>query len=187
MDNEAKETVENKLGIFQWILFAGIIPLMIGITLFLLVLEISGYNVVEHAKKLPIVASFYSKEEEKSPEAKLEKELKETKAKLEDSKANEKKKTAELEAKDKELQAALQDNKKLTEELQQIKDSNAINDALLKTYEMMTPDRAAEILIEIDQETAVKILSNLKEATLVEILENMPVNKAAVFTAKLAK
>jgi len=50
---------------------------------------------------------------------------------------------------------------------------------LVKSYSEMRPSKAAQMLINMDRETAVKILSQLKSSQVASILAAMPPDKAA--------
>ena len=50
---------------------------------------------------------------------------------------------------------------------------------LIKSYSEMRPSKAAQMLINMDRETAVKILSQLKSSQVANILAAMPPEKAA--------
>jgi len=50
---------------------------------------------------------------------------------------------------------------------------------LVKSYSEMRPSKAAQMLINMDRETAVKILSQLKSSQVANILAAMPPDKAA--------
>lgn len=104
---------------------------------------------------------------------------------------------SELEKKDQEI-ATLQEEKKNFETNQNNQaepgndNANGQNETdtqwneVIKTYEKMKPQSAANILAQMDETTALNIMTDLKEDTLARILEKMPVEKAANFTAKLA-
>jgi len=53
---------------------------------------------------------------------------------------------------------------------------------LVKSYSEMKPSKAAQMLINMDRETAVKILSQLKSSQVASILAAMPPDKAAALT-----
>jgi flagellar motility protein MotE (MotC chaperone) len=50
---------------------------------------------------------------------------------------------------------------------------------LVKSYSEMKPSKAAQMLVNMDRETAVKILSQLKSSQVASILAAMPPDKAA--------
>ncbi len=50
---------------------------------------------------------------------------------------------------------------------------------LIKTYSEMRPAKAAQLLMNMDKEMAVKILSQLKSSQVASILSSMPPDKAA--------
>lgn len=103
---------------------------------------------------------------------------------------------SELEKKDQEI-ASLQEEKENFENTQVEPGNENVNandqnetdtqwNEVIKTYEKMKPQSAANILAQMDETTALNIMTDLKEDTLARILEKMPVEKAANFTAKLA-
>ncbi|MDZ7673380.1 MAG: hypothetical protein U5K53_11215 [Halanaerobiales bacterium] len=56
---------------------------------------------------------------------------------------------------------------------------------LLKIYENMQPDRAADILNTLDKESALKILRGLSDKEAANILESMEVEDAAEFSKEM--
>lgn len=189
---------ENKSGIFKKLFYFVIIPFLLILTIVLIISTVSGLNIFQEAAKIPVIGSLFSSkdmattsiEEYDQQINKLQAQLKNQEKKVEDLQS-------ELEKKDQEI-ATLQEEKKNFETNQNNQaepgneNANGQNETdtqwneVIKTYEKMKPQSAANILAQMDETTALNIMTDLKEDTLARILEKMPVEKAANFTAKLA-
>ncbi|MDL0418841.1 MotE family protein [Caldifermentibacillus hisashii] len=198
MREENKTMEENKSGILKKLFYFVIIPFLLILTIVLIISTVSGLNIFQEAAKIPVIGSLFSSkdmattsiEEYDQQINKLQAQLKNQEKKVEDLQS-------ELEKKDQEI-ATLQEEKKNFETNQNNQaepgndNANGQNETdtqwneVIKTYEKMKPQSAANILAQMDETTALNIMTDLKEDTLARILEKMPVEKAANFTAKLA-
>jgi flagellar protein FlbB len=198
MREENKTMEENKSGILKKLFYFVIIPFLLILTIVLIISTVSGLNIFQEAAKIPVIGSLFSSkdmattsiEEYDQQINKLQAQLKNQEKKVEDLQS-------ELEKKDQEI-ATLQEEKKNFETNQNNQaepgneNTNGQNETdtqwneVIKTYEKMKPQSAANILAQMDETTALNIMTDLKEDTLARILEKMPVEKAANFTAKLA-
>ncbi|MEK0289826.1 hypothetical protein P5F77_04980 [Caldifermentibacillus hisashii] len=198
MREENKTMEENKSGILKKLFYFVIIPFLLILTIVLIISTASGLNIFQEAAKIPVIGSLFSSkdmattsiEEYDQQINKLQAQLKNQEKKVEDLQS-------ELEKKDQEI-ATLQEEKKNFETNQNNQaepgneNANGQNETdtqwneVIKTYEKMKPQSAANILAQMDETTALNIMTDLKEDTLARILEKMPVEKAANFTAKLA-
>ncbi len=198
MREENKTMEENKSGILKKLFYFVIIPFLLILTIVLIISTVSGLNIFQEAAKIPVIGSLFSSkdmattsiEEYDQQINKLQAQLKNQEKKVEDLQS-------ELERKDQEI-ATLQEEKKNFETNQNNQaepgndNANGQNETdtqwneVIKTYEKMKPQSAANILAQMDETTALNIMTDLKEDTLARILEKMPVEKAANFTAKLA-
>ncbi len=107
-------------------------------------------------------------------------------------------KERELQSKDRELkliEQRLQEQMNALKELSadvedKLNKISAIQDEriklLAKVYAEMTPSKAAQQLINMDKETAVKILGQLKSNQVASILASMPPDKAAILAEALS-
>lgn len=195
MREENKTMEENKSGILKKLFYFVIIPFLLILTIVLIISTVSGLNIFQEAAKIPVIGSLFSSkdmattsiEEYDQQINKLQAQLKNQEKKVEDLQS-------ELEKKDQEI-ATLQEEKENFENTKVEPGNDNANgqnetdtqwNEVIKTYEKMKPQSAANILAQMDETTALNIMTDLKEDTLARILEKMPVEKAANFTAKLA-
>lgn len=199
MREENKTMEENKSGILKKLFYFVIIPFLLILTIVLIISTVSGLNIFQEAAKIPVIGSLFSSkdmattsiEEYDQQINKLQAQLKNQEKKVEDLQS-------ELEKKDQEI-ASLQEEKENFENTKVEPGNENVNakandqnetdtqwNEVIKTYEKMKPQSAANILAQMDETTALNIITDLKEDTLARILEKMPVEKAANFTAKLA-
>lgn len=197
MREENKTMEENKSGILKKLFYFVIIPFLLILTIVLIISTVSGLNIFQEAAKIPVIGNLFSSkdmattsiEDYEQQINKLQAQLKNQEKKVEDLQS-------ELEEKDQEI-ATLQEEKENSGN-NQVEPGNENANAngqnktdtqwneVIKTYEKMKPQSAANILAQMDETTALNIMDDLKEDTLARILEKMPVEKAANFTSKLA-
>lgn len=186
------EKVERKASKFQWFLMAFLIPLLTVIAVGLVLLQISGVNVFQEAKKLsenvPALQSVLGDGEEEVKE--LENKSLNLQAEIEDREAQIAKLETKILDKDNAIKQVELEKEQLEvqlEELRQIQSDNkrAFAD-VVETYEAMSPKKAAPILVELEDAEAVKILSQVSPDQLGKILESMLPADAARFTKLLA-
>lgn len=186
---EKKEV--KKLNVFQWILYAGIIPLFFGLILFVIIVTLTGDNGLKEVKNIPVIGTLFEKDEPPLVTNDYKKQLEQYEAKLKESKEKIKDYELQIEKKDQEI-STLQEELRHLQENDTDTEGNVVESAkdrkpIVKTYEKMSPKNAAAILIEMNEEAALDILSNVKEDTLAQILAKMPPENAAKFTTKLAE
>lgn len=185
-----KRTNEDKKpNMFIRILVAVVLPFIITVALTIFVLQLFGVDVLgwteEKLAQTPIISSFVKTEDEKILSEKLDKanETIETQKKeIEDLKAQIEQLEAEIE--NKEMEIAKFENEK--ESLQ-----NAENDAedgtaqdvdikkLASSFKKMDKEQAAQIIANMDIQTAVLLLSNVSSDVRGAILEEMEPQQAA--------
>jgi flagellar motility protein MotE (MotC chaperone) len=196
MSKDAYENKEKKMNIFQWIVYAGIIPLLIGLALFIFILEIAGVSVIDEVKKLPVISSFTEAEEATSEDTdseikRLQERVEDLESQLNEEKFNSNQLSLDLEDKESEIQTLLEEKGQLEQEIDRLNEAMGNDEldsgAIFSTYESMSPKKSAAIIAEMDEETALNILRNISEETLAKILENMPAENAAIYTAELAE
>ncbi|MGD6803022.1 MotE family protein [Rossellomorea vietnamensis] len=178
---------------FQWVLFAGIIPLLFAVVTTLVVLSLAGVNVFEKAKeageKIPVISSVIptdAKEEAARLEARVLSLQSEIEDKLSEISSLQGKITSQEQEKEKLLAEQEQLQAKI-EELEQIQQENkrAFKE-MISTFETMSAKSAAPVLANMENEKAIKILSNVKPDTLAKILEKMAPEDAAMYTELLS-
>lgn len=185
-----KRTNEDKKpNMFIRILVAVVLPFIITVALTIFVLQLFGVDVLgwteEKLAQTSIISSFVKTEDEKILSEKLDKanETIETQKKeIEDLKAQIEQLEAEIE--NKEMEIAKLENEK--ESLQ-----NAENDAedgtaqdvdikkLASSFKKMDKEQAAQIIANMDIQTAVLLLSNVSSDVRGAILEEMEPQQAA--------
>ncbi|MFE5428048.1 MotE family protein [Peribacillus simplex] len=195
--NGLEELEESKISKFQWFLVI-FIPLIFAVTVALIVFTVAGVNVVEKAKemsaKIPFIESD-QKDEEKGKPAKNDEKVSMKLEKLETEIESKEKEIEKLEGiidtRDKAIAKAEAEKQQLQTEMNQFRDSQnnskqAFKD-IIRTYETMSPKKAAPIIMEMNDEDAVEILSSMKAATLAKVLEQMNTADAARLTKKLTE
>ncbi|WP_108669689.1 MotE family protein [Peribacillus acanthi] len=176
---------------FQWFLFIVIIPLLFTVALALIVLTVAGVNVFELTKKYGSHVPFLSShEKEDSPSIKeFQSKIVELEAEIIDREELVSKLESIIESRESDIENLEADKQLLEEEIIQLQGAQEDNKKtlkdIIKTYETMSPKKAAPILTALTDEEAVKILSNLKADTLSSILEQMEPEDAARLTQQL--
>jgi flagellar motility protein MotE (MotC chaperone) len=185
--DEEKETKSSSR--FQWIVFVVFIPLLFAITIALVVMTVAGINVFEKAQSLPFVSKVLPSENKQDQEQ-LENRIVSLQASIEDKEAKISQLQSEIDGKEKDnekLQAVIEQQKLELEELRQIGEENkrAFKE-VVSTFESMSAKSAAPVLLNMEDQEAVKILSSIKPDNLADILEKMPPEDAARYTGLLA-
>lgn len=195
---EFEEREEEKgYGVFQWILFVLVIPLLFAITVGLIVMTVAGVNVFEKAKdiggQVPFVSNMLDSGEgdkdgqtDKEKAISLQAEIKNKEAKIEQL---EKK----LQTSDKKVEDLLTEKDQLELEIEKLKkqEETAVTDGkqedkLITTYESMSPKNIANILVNLSDDEAVKILAEMSTEKQADILEKLPPETAAKYTKLLS-
>ncbi|MGM0844599.1 MAG: MotE family protein [Bacillota bacterium] len=178
---------------FQWVLFAGIIPLLFSVVIALLIMTFLGINVVEKAKEagenIPLVSAVIPTDA-KEEAAKLEERVLSLQSEIENKDSEITTLKGKIDSQENEKERLLAEHEQFQaqiEELEQIREDNkrAFKE-VISTYESMSAKSAAPVLLNMENEEAVKILSNIKPDTLAKILEKMPPADAAKYTELLS-
>lgn len=190
MRNEKEK--KKKLGPFQWIVFGGIFPIIIVLTVLLAILSFRGVNIFEETEKIPVIGSLFTDENtDESTVDDLENTILELQAELKNEQAKTTQLQSELETKENEIAQLQAENEQLEQNVNELQNSNSTTstdwDSVVKTYEAMKPKDAALILVEMDETTALNILAELTEDQLADILGKMSPEDAANFTDQLAE
>ncbi|MBS4198957.1 hypothetical protein KHA93_04725 [Bacillus sp. FJAT-49732] len=187
------KSIEKDPSSFHRFIFWVLIPLLFALFLGLLITSIAGVNVFQKAKewsdKVPILANMFD-EKDKANVLEYEEKIINLDAEIQNKSAQIDQLKSQLEKNESEKERFLLEKQSLEqtiEELRQMKDENkrAFKE-IVSTYEAMTPKSAAPIILEMNDDEAVKILSNIGTETLAKILEKMPPDKAAKYLEKLS-
>ncbi|WP_064093709.1 MotE family protein [Rossellomorea aquimaris] len=178
---------------FQSVLFIVFIPLLFAITIGLVVMTVAGINVFEKAQSISSDIPLLSKvipSDTKENVDQLEDRLISLQASIEDKEAKILQLQSEIDRKEtdnEQLQATIEQQKNELEELRQIGEENkrAFKE-VVSTFESMSAKSAAPVLMNMEDEDAIKILSSIKPDTLGDILEKMPPADAAMYTELLS-
>lgn len=192
MKEEKIPMEEKKSGKLKRIFYFIVIPFLLILTVVLVISTFSGFNIFQEAAKIPVIGTLFSDEESSHYSAEdYEREINELQANLKNQEAEVKELQSKLDdkkeeiAKLKEEKAKLENQSSGQDEENEDQTNSSWND-LIKTYENMKPQSAANILLKMDETTALNIMADLKEETLARILEKMPAENAAIYTGKLA-
>ncbi|MCJ8006266.1 MotE family protein [Lederbergia wuyishanensis] len=187
------QKTEKEPGIFHRFIFWFIIPLLFALFLALLIASVAGVNVFQKAKEfsdnVPILSNMFD-EKEKANVLEYEEKIVNLDAEIQNKNAQIDQLKSQLEKNENEKERFLLEKQRLEQtidELMQMRDENkrAFKE-IVTTYEAMAPKNAAPIILEMNDEEAVKILSNIGTESLAKILEKMPPEKAAKYLEKLA-
>ncbi|WP_044337398.1 MotE family protein [Rossellomorea aquimaris] len=188
-----EEENKEKSGRFQRVVFIIFIPLLFAITFALVIMTVAGINVFEKAQSLssdiPFLAKVLPVNETQDADH-IQERMISLQALTEDQEAKIVQLQSEADKKDSEneqLQATIQQQKEELEELRQIGEENkrAFKE-VVSTYESMSAKSAAPVLMNMNDDEAMKILSSIKPDTLADILEKMPPEDAARYTELLS-
>ena len=185
-------TEEKPYSKFQWFLFA-IIPVVFTVLMALVIMSVLDVNVFQWAKDkgkdLPLISGLIDNNEMTETEVAYEKRIVDLEAEIKDSEAQIGKLENIIETKDQEIQKSDIEKERLKEEVRELRAVQTENKKafteIIRTYESMSPKKAAPILAAMDDEESIKILSSLKSDNLAAILERMEPARAATITNKL--
>lgn len=196
--NETENLVEEKpYNKFQWVLIA-IIPLFFVILLTLIVMSVAGVNVFQYGKeignKIPGISSMLQDEEEKEEDrstVQYQQKIVDLEAEIADVNAQ----MAELEntliSKDEEIQSFNIERQRLQLEIEELElaqeDNRRAFKDIIRTYESMSPKKAAQIITALEEEEAIKVLANIKADALSKIMEKMNPADAARLMQQLSE
>lgn len=193
----AKRDKSRKVNPFLWFLFAVIIPVAVVVSLVFVILNIAGFDAFnwlkEKGSNVPIVSNMISTddaEQQQSTEMHLQQVIEEKDEKIEEltqSMNDQEVKIQELEREITQLEKSELDNKDLEETMElEEEDTNKKVKTVAKSYEKMAPEKAAEILENMsDQSSLVLILKEISNDSRGEILQEMDPKKAAEVTKDL--
>jgi flagellar motility protein MotE (MotC chaperone) len=192
MDIEVKEKQSGKGRSFLWFLYVVVIPLLFAITVAIIVGIVSGVNVIDAAKdfgqKIPLVGSLLQKNDLNTSKM-SEKNIIDLQGQIKDREEEISQLQTELENKGKDIQRAELENNRLQKEIDDMSANEtdrtrALKD-MIKTYETMSPKKAAPIIVKMNDNEALKILSSIKADILAAIMEKMNPQDAAKYTQLL--
>ena len=179
-------------GVFQWIIFMIVIPLLFALLVTLIVMTVAGINVLEKAKELPVISQIMDEESADNGKENNERvALLKEEAKQKDVKIQELEK--ELEQSKREVEELLTEKDRLELEIQKMKEQEkekeekkAQDRSIISTYESMSPKNVANILVNLTDDEAVEILSEMSTDQQADILEKLPPETAAEYTGLLS-
>jgi flagellar motility protein MotE (MotC chaperone) len=192
MDIEVKEKQSGKGKSFLWFLYVVVIPLLFAITVAIIVSFVAGVNVFDGAKdfgqKIPFVGSLIQKNDLNTSKT-SEKNVIDLQGQIKDREEEISQLQKQLENKDSDIQRAELENNRLQKEIDDMaanetERTRALKD-MIKTYETMSPKKAAPIIVQMNDNEALKILSSIKADVLAAIMENMNSQDAAKYTQLL--
>jgi flagellar motility protein MotE (MotC chaperone) len=187
---EEKKDSHNR---FQRFIFIIVIPLLFAITFALVIMTFMGINIFEKAQSLgsdiPFLAKVIPSDDEENRKQ-LQERIISLNASMEDQEAKIADLQSEMDKKDsdnEQLQATIQQQNEEMNELRQIgEDNKRAFKEVVNTFEAMSAKSAAPVLMNMEDEEAMKILSTIKPDTLADILEKMPPKDAARYTSLLS-
>ncbi|MBN8191461.1 MotE family protein [Bacillus sp. NTK074B] len=188
-----EEEKKDSYSRLQRFIFIILIPLLFAITFALVIMTFAGINIFEKAQTISSDIPFLAKvipSNDVEDRKQLQEKIITLNASIEDQKAKMAQLQSELDQKDnsnEQFQATIQQQKEELEELRQIGEENkrAFKE-VVSTFETMSAKSAAPVLMEMEDEKAMKILSSIKPDTLADILEKMPPEDAARYTGLLS-
>lgn len=194
MELQKNETEVNSK--FQWFLFAGVIPFLFATVFALVILTIAGVNLFETAKEygqhIPGISMLINGDKsEIDIEEKLRKDIVDLEVRNKDQ-------VAIISKMQNEAEQNLQEQEKLQEEIDKLSlelktleeqkiDANQSINEIVKMFESMSAQNAANILSELNDQEVMKIMGSLSTEALGAIFEKMSPAEAAKFTEQLTK
>ena len=193
---ENVEDEKKKGGILQWILFVVIIPLMFAVMVVLVILFVADVNVFDtmnkYASKIPFISSLVDDSDS------TEKEIQEIGEKVVELEANNTEYVTQIDALTKDVedknQLIEQLNKEITDLKQQLQQKQDAMQAaevdyseIVKSFESMSPKKAAELIEYWDEKDAIVLLSRMKNDAMTAILEKMTPETAANLALAITK
>lgn len=187
MEKKIESKNNGKLNKFQFFLYGGVIPLFLSTIIIVLLLQLFGYNVAEKVKSIPVVKSYIEKREKENTLELYENRLEDLNIRLQKEKNTIKELENKLKKKEQEIARLVSEREQLEHEIAQATTVQSGMKEVVLIYEKMSPENIANILVEMDANTAVAILEQLSESKVSKVLEKLPPRQAAQFTAKLAE
>ncbi len=171
---------------FQWFLFAIIVPLIFAIILTFIISSVAGVDVWQKVQdvgsKIPFIASDSDDEQEETELGHYEAAIKDREADIDDLQTQLKKKDDQIQ----ELEEQIQEYESQINELNdhQINQEESVK-KLTNSFKEMEPEKAADIIVEMESNHAVQVLAQLPDDTRGSILSAMEAEDAASFTNEL--
>ncbi|HEY4601557.1 MAG TPA: hypothetical protein VIG73_09860 [Cerasibacillus sp.] len=192
MSNQYNEK-ENKMNPLVWFFFAIIVPLIVAITLAFIIIAVTGFDawgwVKSTGKNIPVISSLIPADENEKREA-LEKEqtelvLKEKEQEIEDLLLENNDLKAQIKQM-KQKQAKLEKSIETNLESRNLKedDTNQV-DQFVGAFKDMKAEQGAQIIENMNEESALSLLKKMPNKVRGKILEAMDSKKAAILTEKL--
>lgn len=187
---------KKKINPILWFLFAIVIPLIIVLVIVAVILNFTGFNVLEWSKEkgseIPVVSNFIPDEEELTLEMEIENlkeelelkndELEQMETQIEDLEME----ILQLEQEiDSQEEIIAQYESEEVEKEESIESGNKAIKDLATTFSEMKPARAADILSEMNEREIVLILNDLPNDVRGEILQAMETELAAKIASQL--
>ncbi|KGP73990.1 MotE family protein [Pontibacillus yanchengensis] len=187
---EYNQVETKKTNKFQWFVFVILIPLLFAITFALIVMTIGGVNVFqkvqEYGGKIPVISSMVSSEQ---TQEKQEPQSAELQATVQDQKAQIQQLQGTITQKDQTIEELNQQIEELTNQLNEKSKSDKQRAEIMKnmssSFKEMDAEKAAPIIAQLDQSTAVSILQEIPDEERGNIFANMSPEQAASFTNAL--
>jgi flagellar motility protein MotE (MotC chaperone) len=196
------ENNKQDYGRFQWFFFVVLIPLLFTVTLIVVILTVSGYDVL--GKMKDVLANITGVEklvEDKqgmtssNPKSDIDKKVEQlTEVKRNLEKTIEEQVTMiaayekDLSNSEKEIQNLNQEIKSLEEQIEDINNAESKNKSkdIAKLYGKMSSKKAAEIIPKLKEADAMHILTSLDDKQVADILTKMTIDDSVKYTNMLA-
>ncbi len=187
---EHEEVEKKKMSGFQKFLLWGVIPLLFIIAVLLIVAKVANVNAFDYVKKVisPIV------ETEEAPHAideeayvELQAEYQQAESELEGLRKQVAKLEEEKEELEKEREKEKKEEEKKVEEEEETAAPHRELKDLVRMYERMSAQKAADIIVKLNDAEALNILTNMKPDTASGILEKMEPEQAAKYTSMMSQ
>lgn len=194
--NETENLVEEKpYNKFQWVLIA-VVPLLFVILIILILMSVAGVNIFQYGKEvgseIPGISKMMQDEEaEDISSVQYQQKIVDLEAEIEDVNTQMAELESVLVSKDEEIQSSNIEKQRLQQQIEELKvaqeDNRRAFKDIIRTYESMSPKKAAQIITALEEEEAIKVLSNIKADELSAILEKMVPADAARLMQKLSE
>lgn len=192
------ENQEKNRGAFFWLIFGGVVPIIIVGIVAVAIMMMAGVDVGGYIKdKVPILSNTGTTENEKSLESQIalaketieeqEEEITDLENEIEDIDQSRDNLEKELKKQEHESEKNQDDETSTNQEEQAGEEETDDLTQAAASFRKMDPQHAAEVLEELSQEKALLILDTLSGDTRGDILEEMEPDKAAVFLDKMVE
>lgn len=186
---EVMSIEEKGYGKFQWFFFVIFIPSIFAIVLFVIILSILGFNVLEKAKNvgsnIPVISKYINEDEEEE-----QINIEDLYVQIAEQEEQINLLTRQLEQKEEEIKDLTNEATNLGEQLDEREEEVIATQKdlkeIAKTYEAMSTKNAANILSELNRDEALLHLSQIKIDVRAAILAKMEPELAADLMSRLA-